>query len=211
MTSIRDLYEQINFHILEDEKPSVFVNEVSEIYLFKQYPFNMLYNLKNTEQSLKYHPEGNAWNHTMLVLDIASQIKHKSSDKTAFMWGALLHDIGKPSTTKNYKGKIVSYDHDKQGAVLVKKFLSEFTNNLEFIDKVIALVRWHMQILFVVKNMRFAEIEKMKNQTDVYEIALLGYCDRMGRKEANKGVEMDNIKMFLKKTDFDNYNIFDIK
>lgn len=210
MTSTKEIFEQINIHLLEDEKPSIFLNKISEMNLFKQHPFNMLYNLKKTEQSPKYHPEGNVWNHTMMVLDMAAKLKDKSGDKSAFMWAALLHDIGKPSTTKYYKGRIVSYDHDKEGGILTRLFLLEFINNYEFIDKVVALVRWHMQILFVVKSMRFSEIEKMKKESDVYEIALLGYCDRMGRLGADINFETKNIKTFLNKTDFDNYDKFDI-
>jgi putative nucleotidyltransferase with HDIG domain len=38
------------------------------------------------------------------------------------MWAALLHDIGKPDTTKQYKGRITSYDHDKAGALIARKF-----------------------------------------------------------------------------------------
>lgn len=210
MTSVKDLFQKINVHLIEDEKPSLFLNEVSENKLFKQHPFVMLYNLKKTEQSAKYHPEGNVWNHTMLVLDVAAKVKDKSSDKSAFMWAALLHDIGKPATTKYHKGRIVSYDHDKMGAILAKKFLSEFIDNDEFINKVAALVRWHMQILFVVKSLRFAEIEKMKIESDVYEIALLGYCDRMGRLGADINFETKNIKTFLKNTDYDKYEEFNI-
>jgi hypothetical protein len=56
-----------------------------------------------------------------------------------------------------------------------------------------------MQILFVDKNLPFADIKTMKRQTDIWEIALLGLCDRLGRLGANRILEEENIKMFLKK------------
>lgn len=199
MTAIKDLLIDINRHLLEDEKPSVYLNEISNVTLFNQHPFDMLQKLKKTEQSPKHHPEGNVWNHTMLVLDEAAKVKTRSKDQQVFMWAALLHDIGKPGTTQTRKGRITSYDHDKLGAQLAGEFLTEFTDDREFTEKVSQLIRWHMQILFVVNNLPFADIRSMKSKTDVSEVALLGLCDRLGRLGANRTDEESNIFKFLEK------------
>jgi len=192
------LYE-INNHILLDEQPSIFLNSIVNTNIFKEYPFYMLYKLKETEQSPIYHPEGNAWNHTMLVVDEAAKLRNKSRDERVFMWAALLHDIGKAETTKNKKGKITAYNHETVGADLCVKFLQEFTTDDKFIQKVKGLVRWHMQILHVVKDMPFADIKSMKEETDIREVALLGFCDRMGRTNVDKIKEKNNIILFLEK------------
>lgn len=192
------LYE-INNHILLDEQPSIFLNSIVNTNIFKEYPFYMLYKLKETEQSPIYHPEGNAWNHTMLVVDEAAKLRNKSRDERVFMWAALLHDIGKAETTKNKKGKITAYNHETVGADLCAKFLQEFTTDDKFIQKVKGLVRWHMQILHVVKDMPFADIKSMKEETDIREVALLGFCDRMGRTNVDTIKEKNNIIMFLEK------------
>lgn len=192
------LYE-INNHILLDKQPSTFLNSIVNTKIFKEYPFYMLYKLKETEQSPIHHPEGNAWNHTMLVVDEAAKHKNKSRDERAFMWAALLHDIGKAETTKNKKGKITAYNHESVGADLCVKFLQEFTTDDKFIQKVKGLVRWHMQILHVVKDMPFADIKSMKEETDIKEVALLGFCDRMGRTNVDILKEKNNIKIFLDK------------
>jgi putative nucleotidyltransferase with HDIG domain len=192
------LYE-INNHILLDEQPSIFLNSIVNTKIFKEYPFNMLYKLKETEQSPIYHPEGNAWNHTMLVVDEAAKLRNKSKDERVFMWAALLHDIGKAETTKNKKGKITAYNHETVGADLCVKFLQEFTTDDKFIQKVKGLVRWHMQILHVVKDMPFADIKSMKEETDIREVALLGFCDRMGRTNVDTIKEKNNIILFLEK------------
>lgn len=194
------LLNEINNSLLLDEKPSVFLNQLVNSKIFKEYPFNMLYKLKDTEQSPIHHPEGNVWNHTLLVVDEAAKQKDKSKDKKVFMWAALLHDIGKAQTTKNKKGKITAYNHESVGADLCVKFLQEFTTDLKFIKKVTSLVRWHMQILHVVKDMPFADINAMKEETDINEVALLGFCDRMGRTNADIGKEKNNIKIFLEKS-----------
>jgi putative nucleotidyltransferase with HDIG domain len=199
MTKIQDLFSEINTHLLEDEQPSAYFNEISKLALFEEYPFNMLDKLKKTEQSPKHHPEGNVWNHTMLVIDQAAKVKDRSKDKRVFMWAALLHDIGKPDTTMIRKGRITSYDHDKLGAELTVKFLSEFTDEVAFIKKVSTLVRWHMQILFVINNLPFADVKGMKSSIDINEVALFGFCDRMGRTNAEREKEEENIKKFIEK------------
>lgn len=193
----RDLFIEINKHLMEDEQPSLYFNRMSQTAVFDLFPLDMLKRLKETEQSPQHHPEGNVWIHTMLVLDEAAKVKDKSRDKQAFMWAALLHDIGKPDTTQIRKGRITSYDHDKAGALLSRRFLLQFTDDKNFIDKVSELIRWHMQILFVVNHLPFADVETMKKKTDFNEVALLGLCDRLGRLNVDREVEENYIKEFL--------------
>ena len=200
------IFQSMNEHLLLDEKPSGYFESLNASKIYTEYPFTTLGRLRETQQSPIHHPEGNVWNHTMLVIDEAAKVKSKSSDSRAFMWAALLHDIGKPDTTRIRKGKITSYEHDKLGAKMSKEFLEQFKSNVEnnvddkFIEKVAALVRWHMQILFVVKSLPFADINRMKEQAPVCDIALLGLCDRLGRTGANREEEEENIRIFLEKT-----------
>lgn len=193
------LMNEINNYLLLNEQPSIFFNSILETTIFKEYPFNMLSNLKETEQSPIHHPEGDVWTHTMMVVDFAAKQKDKSKNKKVFMWAALLHDIGKAETTKNKKGKITAYNHESVGANMCSNFLKEFTADTEFIKKVAGLVRWHMQILHVVKGMPFADIKSMQEETDIYEVALLGFCDRMGRTNADIIKEKNNIRIFIEK------------
>ncbi|MEN2776109.1 HDIG domain-containing metalloprotein [Acetivibrio clariflavus] len=199
MITKTEVFKDIEKHLLYDEKPSLYLNRISETEIFKEYPFKWLNDLKNTMQSPKHHPEGSAWNHTMLVVDEAARERHKSKNVRVFMWAALLHDIGKPGTTKVRNGRITSYDHDKLGAKMTEKFLEEFSQDREFIEAVSNLVRWHMHILFVLKGLPFGDIEGMKKHTDLEELALLGLCDRMGRTGADRDEEMKNIDLFLDK------------
>jgi len=194
-----ELFSDINKHLLEDSKPSIYLNEVYLDPIFKEHPFSMLYELKKTEQSPTHHPEGNVWNHTMLVLDEAANLKVKSKNQVALMWAALLHDIGKPPTTKLRKGKMTSYDHDKVGAELSKEFLHTFTDDAEFVNEVYQLIRYHMQILFVVKDLPFADIKGLKLNADIKELALLGLCNRFGRQGSDRTKEEKNIEVFLQK------------
>lgn len=195
-----DLFHEMDKHLMEDEAPSEYLDSLQKNGLLGSYPFTMLSSLERIEQSPKHHPEGNVWNHTLLVVDQAALRKDKSSNKRVFMWSALLHDLGKVPTTKVRKGKIIAYDHDRMGAVLAADFLRFFGEDQGFIKKVTAMVRWHMQILYVVKDLPFADIKGMLAEVDLGEIALLCYCDRLGRgdMDRDKAVkEEENLKKFI--------------
>ncbi len=194
---VLELYQDIEHHLMEDIQPSCYLNEIYEDPDFQEYPFDMLHNLISIEQSPKYHPEGNVWNHTLLVVNEAARVRNNSKNPLAFMWAAILHDIGKARKTKNRNGKITAYDHDKAGAVLACEFLSQFVKEQAFIDEVSQLIRYHMQILYVVNGLRFADIEGMKQHTDINEVALLGLCDRLGRAGSRRKEEENNIRLFL--------------
>ena len=194
-----NLFNEIHQHLMEDEKPSDFLNSLSNNHMFQDVPFSMLLRLKETEQSPVYHPEGNVWNHTMLVVDEAAKVKEKSKNPEAFMWAALLHDIGKPDTTRKRKGKITAYGHDLVGTELTVKFLENFPCEEEFVHNVESLVRYHMHILYITKDLSFAKTKEMMKQVDINEIALFGLCDRLGRQNADRDKEEETIRLFLTK------------
>lgn len=196
----QQLFNEIEEHLLKDSKPSEYFNALLKTDLFRnEFPFTFVARLSKVDQSPKHHPEGNVWNHTMLVVDNAAQVRSKSSDMRVFMWSALLHDIGKATTTRLRKGRITSYDHDKEGERLVHEFLECFTEDKAFIDKVARMARWHMQILFVTNRLPFADINNMKKQVDINEIALLGFCDRMGRgNDQDVQEELETMENFIR-------------
>ncbi len=193
------LFNEMQAHLLEDDAPSVYFKRICGEEIFYEYPFSMLSRLQEVPQSPKHHPEGNVWNHTLLVIDEAARKRDRSRDPAAFMWAALLHDIGKADTTSSEKGRITAYNHEKTGARQAEDFLRGFLEDEVLIRHIAALVRWHMQILFVVKSMQFADIRSMIRETDPEEIALLGYCDRMGRLGADRKTENENLRVFLEK------------
>ncbi|TCL60612.1 putative nucleotidyltransferase with HDIG domain [Kineothrix alysoides] len=191
-----ELFNTITEHLMSNEKPSDYLNQLYDSEGFKQWPFSMLGRLKDTEQSKTHHPEGNVWNHTMLVLDEAAAVKENSSDPKAFMWAALLHDIGKPDTTRIKGEKITSYNHDNVGADLSREFLEAVTSEQDFIVKVCLLVKYHMHMLYILKDLPFSDKEGLISNVDINDIALLGYCDRLGRKAANRNKVMEEYRRF---------------
>ena len=68
-------------------------------------------------QEPEWHPEGDVWVHTLLVID---QARMRIDDldypcQVAVMLGAVCHDLGKPATTAFVDGRIRSLDHEEQG------------------------------------------------------------------------------------------------
>ena len=191
------LFGEISVHLFTDEKPSLFLEELSQQGYLLVYPFSMLHKLRETEQSPKYHPEGSVWNHTMMVLDEAAKARKRSRNKEVFMWSALLHDIGKPPTTRNRKGKITSYDHDKVGEGLCEEFLQYFNCEQEMIDSVSAMVRYHMHMLYVLRKLPYVDMKGLINRVDIYELALLCLCDSLGRTNVDSAKEEKEYTEFL--------------
>lgn len=191
-------FTEFDTHLMSDQKPSNYFNELSKKGIFEvKYPYTLLGDLMKVPQSPKHHPEGSVWNHTMLVLDNAGERKQLSQNPKVFMWSALLHDLGKAPTTKVTKGRITSYDHDKLGERLAVKFLKDLTDDQDFINQVAKMVRWHMQILFVTKKLPFADIGKMASEVSIHEIALLGLCDRLGRGNMTLDKKLEEEKSIL--------------
>jgi len=107
--------------------------------------------MKGVKQPPEFHPEGDVWVHTLLMLNIMEQ----SSKDLA--WSVLLHDIGKPPTfTINKHGRESFPSHAKVGAEIAVKILKGFHCSREFIEDVKTIVYYHMA---------FADVKKMKKST----------------------------------------------
>lgn len=195
----KNLLEEIQYHLLNDEKPSIYLNEINKSFI--DTPLQMLYELKDIEQNKEYHPEGSVWNHVMMVVDRAATLRHKANDAKCFMTAALLHDIGKKPTTRiNKKGRIISYDHDKVGSQIVENVLSNYMVNDEEKKKIVNLVRFHMHHLYILKNLPYGSLDEMMESVDLNDMILIFISDRLGRGELvkdRKSEEIDDIKKIV--------------
>lgn len=105
---------------LNTEKPSIFFNILREADVLDIH-FKEIKDLIGAEQPVKYHPEGDAYNHTMLVLDMASDLTKQSEEnrKLEIRFSALVHDLGKGLTPKEQYPH--HYGHENTGVDLVVK------------------------------------------------------------------------------------------
>lgn len=101
-------------------------------------------------QDPAWHPEGDVWLHTGLVLDEARKLIDDlpRAKQLAVMLGALCHDFGKPATTKFAEGRIRSRGHEEAGVVPTENFLARLnihtTDGYDVRAQVKALVQYHL-------------------------------------------------------------------
>ena len=105
---------------LEAEKPSVFFDVLRRADVLDVH-FKEINDLIGVEQPAKYHPEGDAYNHTMLVLDMAADMTKdfETNRKLEIRFSALVHDLGKGITPKEEYPH--HYGHENTGIELTKK------------------------------------------------------------------------------------------
>jgi poly(A) polymerase len=105
--------------------------------------------LKGVTEPPEFHPEGDVWTHTLLLLE------HLERPTVTLALGALLHDIGKPGTWR--EAERIRFDgHDDLGAQLAARILDRLKYSSEEKAQVIALVAQHM---------RFKDAPRMRQST----------------------------------------------
>lgn len=175
-----DVYSKLNNILINEEKPSIQLEILMNKEYFKNSEFNILNKLKNIPQDKKFHPEGNVWNHTKLVVDIAAKLKRFAINIEAFMWAAVFHDIGKIETTKFIKGRYRSYNHDKVGKNVTYKILVKYIDK-EKAEEISEIVGFHMHHIYILKDLPFSDIPALINSSSYNDIILLFICDKLGR------------------------------
>ncbi len=107
--------------------------------------------MKGVEQPPQFHPEGDVWVHTLLLL-----AGLPAECPPALAWGALLHDVGKPPTFRIGPDRIRFDGHVEVGV----RIAEEICRRLRFANHETE------QILSLIANhMRFADVRKMKEST----------------------------------------------
>ena len=97
---------------LATNKPSNFFNILRRANVLDVH-FKEIYDLIGSTQPEKYHPEGDSYNHTMIVVDRCACL----TNKLEIRFSALVHDLGKGITPKEMLPH--HYGHDEKGVKLV--------------------------------------------------------------------------------------------
>lgn len=98
---------------LETKKPSIFFNVLRKANVLDAH-FKEIYDLIGSEQPKEYHPEGDSYNHTMIVVDKSTEL----TEDTAIRFACLVHDLGKGVTPKEMYPH--HHGHDEKGVKLVE-------------------------------------------------------------------------------------------
>ena len=137
------LLQKLKFALTETEKPSVFFEQCREQNKLDIFP--ELKALIGIPQSEAWHQEGDAWTHTMMVLDEASLFSGQSSDKFGFMMAALCHDFGKAVCTETINGKTHALKHEIESVPLTEQFLERLPLDSDQKEYIVNLVALHMK------------------------------------------------------------------
>jgi poly(A) polymerase len=105
--------------------------------------------LKGVQQPPEFHPEGDVWTHTLIMLE------GLQSPSPALALGVLLHDVGKPGTFR-VAGRIRFDGHVELGERIAREILNRLRFSNAEIDQVIALIANHM---------RFSHVHQMREST----------------------------------------------
>jgi poly(A) polymerase len=107
--------------------------------------------MKGVEQPAEFHPEGDVFVHTLLLLD-----NLPSPCLLTLAWGALLHDVGKPATFRVAPDRIRFDGHVEVGVKMAEKICRELRFSNDETEQILALVDNHM---------RFGHATRMKEST----------------------------------------------
>ena len=107
--------------------------------------------MKGVQQPPEFHPEGDVFVHTLLLLQ---ELPHPSPPTLA--WGALLHDVGKPPTFRVAPDRIRFDNHVDVGVKMAEEICRRLRFSNDASEQILALVANHM---------RFAHVPQMKEST----------------------------------------------
>jgi poly(A) polymerase len=107
--------------------------------------------MKGVEQPPQFHPEGDVWVHTLLLLEQLS-----AGCPPTLAWGALLHDVGKPPTFRVAPDRIRFDGHVEIGVAMAEDICRRLRMSNDETAQITALVANHM---------RFADVFRMKPAT----------------------------------------------
>jgi tRNA nucleotidyltransferase (CCA-adding enzyme) len=156
--------------------------------------------LVGCEQEPEWHPEGDVWIHTLMVVDRARQRIDDldRADQLTLMLGALTHDFGKPATTAVIDGRIRSPNHEEAGVPPAAAFLDRL--NINSIDgkdvrrQVLGLVAHHLKpgMLFKVRSeLTDGAFRRLSQKADLELLARVAKADCLGRTGAFDCTAMD--------------------
>ena len=145
--------------------------------------------LVDCPQEPEWHPEGDVWTHTLLVIDEArGQIDGlPRPQQVAVMLGAVCHDFGKPATTAFIDGRIRSLNHEEMGVPPATAFLDRL--NIHTFDgydvrgQVLGLVAHHLKpgMWRAAPKVGDGAFRRLARKVDLELLARLAKADCLGR------------------------------
>jgi poly(A) polymerase len=132
--------------------------------------------MKGVGQPPQYHPEGDVWVHTLIMLE-----KLEAGGSGTLAWGVLLHDVGKPPTftPPDGPGGRIRFDgHDEIGTRMAEAICRRFRFSNEQTLQIMALVANHMRFKDVLKMRpatlkRFVRMDRFDEHLELHRVDCL--------------------------------------
>lgn len=169
--------------------------------------FEWMQHLHSTPQDKEWHAEGNVFKHTQMVLDccydlIETEASQLTNDqKLSLVLGAVLHDIGKPFTTKEVEIhsviRIVAPHHEAKGASYLAYKMLDLDIPYNIVLSVLSLVNYHhMPKLLVIKNATKANYYHLARLANMELLYYMAMADMLGRECVDQESQLDLIRLF---------------
>ncbi len=180
--------------LLKANQPSIFFEVLRKMNQLGTF-FPEVERLIGVEQDPIHHPEGDVWNHTMLVLDAAAQMRDGASYPFGFMLSALCHDFGKSVTTEVINNKIHSYQHEIAGVDIASGFIERLTNAAKLKKYVLNMVKLHMRPnqLATQNSSEKSMCRMFDASVSCKDLLLLAKADHCSRPDAKGYKDLENV------------------
>jgi poly(A) polymerase len=128
--------------------------------------------MKGTQQSPDYHPEGNVFNHTLLLLN------HLDTPSETLAYGCLLHDVAKPVCLRQEADRVTFYGHTEKGAEMAEEILMRLKRSRAVSERVSYLVRNHLRHV-QAPQMRLSTLKRFLREEGIEELLELARIDAL--------------------------------
>jgi len=145
--------------------------------------------LVGCEQEPDWHPEGDVWTHTLMVVDKARELNAdlQRPQLIAVMLGAICHDLGKPATTAIIDGRIRSMNHEEAGVeptlTLLDRLRVHAIEGFDVRSQVVGLVAHHLKpgMFYKAAQVGDGAFRRLAQKVDLELLARLARADCLGR------------------------------
>jgi poly(A) polymerase len=128
--------------------------------------------MKGTRQSPDYHPEGDVFNHTLLLLS------HLDAPSETLAYGCLLHDVAKPVCLRQEAERVTFYGHTEKGAEMAEEILKRLKRARAVSERVSYLVRNHLRHV-QAPQMRLSTLKRFLREDGIEELLELARIDAL--------------------------------
>lgn len=147
--SLETVFEKVSKERIILEIKKIFaINSIATVFAFIDKFTNLIpvffteiENLKGIQQNPIYHPEGDVYNHTILVWNY---LNGKSASFLCQLAG-LFHDTGKLFCTQVTAGKITSHGHETYSVAMAELWMKDYKFSNDDIDYVVGIIENHMK------------------------------------------------------------------